>query len=408
MYVRYPIVAMTLILSCFILRTNNLAWAEAGKLTNNLLNEFARIHNDPNNIEKRLYFLNIPENYKGVAINGLNCMESMNHVPFAQKNYINTTWLLHADQALPIGLLKYDIAWGNVFAYFYYFDIKSNHFQLIDFPKYVVSNCNEDVGRAVKIKLKKRSQQLQIISSLMASRLISNAHSRYLFYPSKLGCWDVDAIVLKINIENIEKIKNNHQVQLIYTNNILKIADNAERVTTELDPTKREQCVVFMLRGRPAWTFGGTCNSIEVIFPSNCDAKISDAYAACINDQMPTIKVFFPGYDKNTGRFKFSNEYPKVTMRYDTNNIKGCAGVVVEAIGPCENFKELNSQDSMQISLIDLRSMAPCGQIAIPKSKFKDNGLYKVRLRPIDKFGEQIGFCSDYFLLYISNKDMSS
>ncbi len=96
-YWRYVLFFLVLAFSTMVLRSNNLAWAEAGRLTNSMRYDFARIHKEIAG-DPKIYFFNIPDQYKGVPIAGIKTIQSMNHIPFSDKNFDNGLWLLDEDQ----------------------------------------------------------------------------------------------------------------------------------------------------------------------------------------------------------------------------------------------------------------------------------------------------------------------
>ncbi len=58
---RHSIFIVILSFCCLVLRLNNLAWAQAGELTNNMLDGFRIIHRQVPDTT-RVYFVNIPVN----------------------------------------------------------------------------------------------------------------------------------------------------------------------------------------------------------------------------------------------------------------------------------------------------------------------------------------------------------
>jgi len=124
---RYPIFIFVLISSCYVLRANNIAWAGAGTLTNNLLSEFRRIHREVGD-NVNIYFINIPLKYNGVAIAGLKCIESMNGKPFLDKDYSNCIWLLNNDRLSVDEIVKRAKEKDKSQARFYYFNMEDEHF----------------------------------------------------------------------------------------------------------------------------------------------------------------------------------------------------------------------------------------------------------------------------------------
>jgi hypothetical protein len=400
-FVRYLGFLFIVMLSCFILRTNNLAWAEAGNLINNLLIGFSSINKDPTNTLCRLYFLNIPESYKGIAVKGLRCIESMNNVPFSPTRFNNCVWLSNSDQTLPLGLLRYDIAWGNTYSRFYYWKEADQHFHLVSLPRDIPLGSKKIPYSTLDVHIGGRTQPVQIIDSLGANIKLIKHKSTVLFSPQNLSCWDADMILLKIKFHDFASIKC-PKAQLKYTNDFINMNDPIEHLIASLNAADTNRHLFFMLRGRNSWSFGGQCKTVQVSLPKEAALEGIEAYGARIGNQKPDLNILYPGFDKDTGIFELNNKYPQLTICYDSSLVKNCAGVSLEVIGPGDDFKELNSPNSDQQSIVPVTMTTPSGRIVLTNNLFPNAGLYKVRLRPIDIKHIQTGFCSDHFILHVS------
>ncbi len=401
-HVRYSIVFLTLSLSCFILHTNNVAWAETGTLTNNLLSGFREVHKELANQDQRIYFLNIPISYKGVAVDGLQNMESMNHIPFSDMNFSNGVRLPKKDQALPIEIMHYDLEWKNIFAHFYYWNMEDEQFHSINFPKEIEQTADNRASYTIALHKNGFNQPWRIIGSLEKANITSSKKLTFFFQPKNLCCWTTDLIILKIHAANSNKEKRNSiTAELNYTNDIQQTIDYANQLSVTLKPNQKDQFVTFVVRGIPVWSLGGRCKTVQISFPKDCSISIDQAVAASLDNLMPKMRALYPGYHKDNGTFDLCDKYPKSLIKYDASSIKDCAGVFVEVIGPNQNFKQLNSPDSDENSLIQVTSMNPTGCVKIDNSMFAFGGLFKVRLRPINTQAKQVGYCSDHFILHV-------
>ncbi len=379
--VRYLIFIVVISFCCFVLRLNNSIWAEAGDLTNKMLSGFRLIHKQIPNAAK-IYFINIPVRYKGVAIAGIKSMDSMNHKPFSADEYNNCVWLQDEDQCLPIGLMAHDLEAGKIAAYFYYLSRADKCFYPVRSIKSQQGNGKQNLGTSKRIRGRKPT---------------------FVFSPAELKCQSCDALVFNVNIKYNEPSSKDQLVRLTFANDANQTNDDEECVLAPFLAKEGDQTVIFPLRGKPIWSFGGRCYSIKVSFPKDLTVKVNDAFAVSITDDMPKFELTPENYSIQGGVVDLNSTHSYSNINYDASFIRNCAGVVVEIIDWSEYFRELNSPYSEAQSLIDLHLMKSKGQIQLDRNMFKGSRYYKVRLRPVDKAGKQCAYCSDHFILHVSN-----
>ncbi len=365
---------------CFVLRSNNSVWAEAGDLTNKMLAGFKLIHKQIPNA-RRIYFVNLPDQYKGIAIAGIDIMDSMNHRPFIDHDYDNCVWLRDEDQSLPLGVLAHDLEAGKIAACFYYLNRAKQSFYPINIIKSQKRTYRQDLGLGKQTAGRKPT---------------------FVFSPTELECQFCDALVLNVNIKNNGSAFKDRFVHLSFTNDINQNNNEGELLLAPLVAKEGEQTLIFPLRGKPIWSLGGHCRSIKISFPKDLTVKINSAFATSIKNDMPRFVLNSENYNPQVGVVYLDSTYPCSTIGYDVSAIPNCAGVAVEIIDCWEYFRELNSPYSEAHSLIDLELRKCKGQIKIDRSMLRGSRDYKVRLRPIDKAGKQCAYCSDHFILHVS------
>ncbi len=373
-------------------------------MTNNLLAEFQRLHKEIPG-DPPMYFVNIPVNYHGVAIAGITCSQSMNHRPFSQQDFDSSIWLLDSDQSLPIGFMQNLLEQGKSHVYFYYLNAKDQHFYPVNFPRLQLQSPASRTP-TVSINIGGVEQKLPIVDHIGIPTLTSDHKPTFILSsPStkELTPWLVDAIVFQLNIPKPKKLPNTIPVEFGYLNDAQPEKLHTDHLLVPLNQLSDKQSIILPLRGLPIWSCGGHCHMMKLSFPENYKIEMHNAFAASIKTLIPQIVLTSPNYDSRIGELVLNSKYPQSVVSYDVNAINNCAGVVAEIIEPGKYYTELNTCHSDGHSVIPIISMHPKGEIKLVRSMFKCSGPYKIRLRPINKQGKQISFCSDHFMLLVSN-----
>lgn len=377
-YLKYLIFTVVITFCAFVLRGNNSVWAEAGRLTNAMVDNFRELQKKCGK-DKIFYFINIPVQYKGVPIAGLKSIDSMNHIPFADNNYNNCFWLLGEDQSIPLAPLIEQISETNADICFYYLDIKEQHFVPIQIRKFDPAPEKINLG---------------------IPQIIPGKAKCFIYSPEQMNCANCDALVIKGCIESkIDKPSSRH-AKLTFENDIEPIREENLLVFAPIKNTSKEQTFIFNLRGKPAWTLGGMCKSIKILFPKNLDVKITDAYGVSFAKHMPSLIFKSDNFDPHAVQFNLSKGN-KAIIAYNASFIENCAGVKLEIIEDAQRFSELNSAASDVHSLRDFTIMKPTGQLTLNWSSLPKGCSYKVRFCPVNKYGEQCAFCSDHFIIRV-------
>lgn len=228
-------------------------------------------------------------------------------------------------------------------------------------------------------------------------------HCNFVYNPKDLKCWLYDVITFDIDIEKTSpREKSIGYAHLGYTNAVKAEMQPFDDLIVPFEPAKKKQILYIPVRGIPLWSFGDSCHKIELLFPKGCEVKIDRAYLTRLGDQSPQLTMNGFNYNPNIGQFVLNANYLAAQINYDARAIKNCKGIALEVIGPGQYFTQLNSQQSNQYSLVGLLTPNPHGQLILTRSLFPGDGLYKSRLRPIDRNGNQIGYCSDHFVVSVT------
>ena len=98
-------------------------------------------------------------------------------------------------------------------------------------------------------------------------------------------------------------------------------------------PTGKEQNLIFPLRGIPDWSMGGKCHGIKLFLPPRCDIRL-------ISISLPEANTIIP-IIKNPSVIKLNRVCDEQIVHYDASHIKDCAQIVLEVVGPNEDFETL-------------------------------------------------------------------
>jgi hypothetical protein len=242
---------------------------------------------------------------------------------------------------------------------------------------------------------------LQIFRDLGLPHETSNSNISFVFRPINLLSWPVDLLVLRIHKESSSSATQAIVASVKFTNNArlqLDGSDIFDKRLIYLEP-EQDQFIFIPVRGIPIWSFGGNCQTIKISFPKSSHLSVSKAYAASIENLMPKIIL---NNSHGEGGLDLNSRNQKCAITYDASSINNCTGVAIEVIGDSEHFEELNTLNSQYSALGQPVSMHAKGQIIFDRNMFPHEGLFKVRLRPIDKNGKQTSFCSDHFTVTVS------
>jgi len=306
----------------------------------------------------------------------------MNHIPFANTNHNNCVWLLDDDQSLPISLISSDLKKNKIKAKFYCLNRQDERFYQVG----LYESPPKDYGENIDITKDSESSETKIV-----------------FSPIELKCQNVDAFVFRLKVKRKNDSVKDGWVKLSFRNDIKTNELKEPSLVAPFFLKDGDQTMIFIMRGKPVWLFGGTCYAIELTFPKGLSVQINSARAISIERYMPHFIIQNDRYDNSSAQLNLDLKHPGANVQYDASFIKDCVGVKVEIINASEYFSELNSPASKTHSLIDLYSNKPAGQIQIGLKMFTAPGYYKVRLCPLGADGIQCGFCSDHFLLHLSD-----
>jgi hypothetical protein len=399
-------------LAARILYTNNLAWAEAGHLTNSIVREFRKYYNQAKNVYP-VYVVGLP-NITNKCINvNIGSLSGMTRRPFMQNDIYNCTRLDSNDQYTSFGFLKNAISNEQKIDLLYW-----------DSQTLTLRAAKPSLSQTITRKWKDNS--LKKILTVPFIPGISHPKATWLkdgtlevlsdkydgpytiveINLKDLPCWNVDFLVLKLQLVSYKNFGQFNGAQLFFTNDIAKLYSkeyfDLDLCHADLKPTNLEQDVIFSLRNLPAWNLGGKCRSIRIVLPAECRIKLKEISIPIVESVMP--RVFLEHSVSNLpGEIRLDHLCNTQNIKYDARSINNSAQVILEIAQPLRFISNLNSTKNDEQVFLKQTILRNVGEFRLNRSNFlHEKTVYRARLRALDKTGKQAGLPSDYFFINLN------
>jgi len=398
-----------------MLYANNLAFAQAGHVSNKIVQSFrAYYQNIPG--DPLVYAVGLPKLSNGIYIPLGHFLNGMMNRPMLDKNRLNCSWIGSDDQYTSIGFLKQAIEEKQQQIHLLYWDSE------LEVLKPVMSFSQDQINKDwqdISLRQTIRTPSFPHISQpdvhwLMDGTLDIVSHksnSKYTIIEldlKELPCWQINFLALKLQLSQPENLGSFRGAQLFFVNDIARKYSKEyfgdyfvyDCCYAAVKATKQEQEIIFPLRNLPAWTMGGRCHSIRVVLPADCNINIKKIWLPDIKDLMPSVHLQSTT-DYPPDRIKLDRYQTLQHIRYDARSINGCKQIVLEIVPNSKFFTFLNSKDNSKIIFLKKSASSSWGQFSLSRSEFPaKKTIYRAQLRALDEAGNQLGFPSDQFFIY--------
>ena len=223
-----------------------------------------------------------------------------------------------------------------------------------------------------------------------------------------IPCWNIDFLALRVQFSQLKNLGIFQGAGLFFTNDISRayskeyfrdyfVLDSCRAL---IKPTSQEQEIIFPLRNLPAWSMGGKCRSIRIVFPTDCNIKIKEVAIPESQTMMPTVYIQ-PASNSDQGKLTLNKTSNIQLIKYDARRLD-CDQIVLEVAQASKFFDLQNSKDVDKFTFIKKESRNLNGQFTINLTDFHSKqATYRARLRALDKAGKQVGFPSGSFFIYV-------
>ena len=390
-----------------VLYANNLDWAKAGNLSNQLaqgLKSYYRyVSGDP-----LIYITGIPKSACGIFYLPIGPFNLITKKPVIDRDIVNCV-CLDLDKLGPSpGLIKEAIAHKQPIDLLYW-DCRRQRLKPVMSPlQNETTLCwqGERLKRILTVPIFHHFSEpqarwlnnntLEVISNYRRSKCTILE-----FDLQETPCWNIDFLVLKLQLNKLENF-DKCNAEVFFTNDIVQ-KYSKEYFAEYFDyrycnvlvkDSDKEQEIIFPLRNLPAWTMGGRCHNIRIVLPNNCILKVKALSIIKAATLMPIIKLQLP---PNTpiGKIILGKQHTTHQILYNAQPISRCNQVLLEAI----ELPDCASANNKKVMLTKIIPGSK-GSFVLQATDFPQrNATYSVTLKALDKTGSQIGFPSDHFFV---------
>jgi hypothetical protein len=405
-------------LAVIILHSNNIAWAAAGKWTNNVIQELRKYYSNKKG-DPLVYISNLPVFYE----NTIYCMGRLDGItkkPIIDRDISNCQRLdYNEQQMMSIGFLKDAAANHKKDIHLLYWD--SSHERLLP-----VSIPPQNTAFACKWQGDALKQIIQVIplSSMPPPEfhwlsdgtleLISHTPHTTLtaieLNLPRIPCWNVDFLALKIQFAHNQDFSVFSHACLVFTNNLAKGYSkdhgSVNNCCSPINPKKEQQEIIFPLRNIAAWTMGGKCSKIKILLPIDHSIKISEISIPKAANLIPRIYLQ-QSINDPPGQVKINNKdlYTQ-NIQYDAHLINGANETLLEVIPVSQSFENICPPNISKMFYLKKNFKASDGQFTLNRIEFPNEAvIYKARIRVLDKLNNQIGLPSDTLFISVQHEE---
>ncbi len=381
------------VLAAVILYCNSQAYASLGRQTNVIISELQKyyhsIKDDP------------PVKIFGLPPMNTVCAMGMTKMPFLDRNILNCSILDACDQSIPFGFIRKSIEKGESEIKFLYWDATSQ--SLKPAVPFLTSSIlkrnwqNEELKSVVQLGL--HSPGTVTWDGDRALHVICDRRSYLTIKLPQQHCWPINFIDLKIQMSSPPNKNLPYQFDLRFSNNIAPNLDWREICSfntfssTFITPNNNSQHLIYPLRAFPDWAFGEKTGELKLLLPAHCDMRI-------ISMSLPEADTVIPIITEPAA-ISLSSVSNSQIIHYNASHVKDCTQVVLEVIGKDQNFEKLYCDQPDRNVIFNIPMKTNAGVLKIECKLFPGQGLYKARLRALNKEGEQVGLAGDHFLITI-------
>jgi hypothetical protein len=410
-YLARIVTVIVIFLSAQILYSNNLAWAEAGAWTNNIVNQLRNFYKE-NPGDPFVYITGLPTT-TSKNIFALGVLGQVTKKPIMDRDINNCARLDSNEQNVNLGFLKQAASDNKTQMHLLYWDSSLEKLLPVVIPPPNTIFPHKWQGNSLKQMVRvfplpsMPTPELRWLNDdtlELISHTSSPSFTALEFDLPNIPCWYVDYLVLKAQFIHQKDFGIFGQAQLRFTNNIAKnyskTFSSFNSSTSPVSPSKNFQDITFSLRNLPSWNMGNTCSSVRIILPIQNSIKISEISIPKTESIIPKVYLNQSKNDPPGLLNLNSKNHKSQNIRYDASALKNADHAVLEVIPTSSSFEHLNTNID-KITLLKTSS-GNTGQFIIYRKELPlDINTYIARIKMLNTLNNQIAFPSDNFFLNV-------
>jgi len=372
------LLSLILSISALMLIANNLAWQQAGEMSQAVVKELDRFYNatagDP-----PVYLVGLPDNIAGAYV-CRNALAGMTKAPQISRSVKNCFMLTNSEHSFPYGFAResiHDTANSTILRW-------SNE---------------EKVFRALHLPANVKNEKPSWVQIPTVETLGGN--SILTVNVKNLPCWPTDILTLKCEVLSPGLSKKDVVISLMYTNDWQKNFSLSRRIATTVHNTRSEQIISFPLHGDVDWSLGGFCHQLKFLIPKDYRLKINNLEVTPLSSIMPLLSFSNTANENKLGYIELNQEHPSCQLSFDVTHMQQASSVCLEISKPNTFFDTANSQTPD--SHVAISQQYPCrqGHIGLHRHDFPGSGIYQARLRALDQKKTPCGFAGDQIMITV-------
>ncbi len=401
--------SLLLVLATIVLWTNNLPWKAAGEENNAIRAELQKLYSNLDG-DPEVMLLGLPDQING-AYTCRNSLDGMTKKPQLNKDIYKCLMVNGFDPIFPFGYLKESISESSDKLHIYRWDTDSKHFAAVDVSPEKQKSASQiwqgkDLSTIASLPEQKTKPEMS--SNQDGSLHVIYRSAQPQFIQLDLGsrsCFNCDFVEVKLTLAQEAAAETG--ADILYTNDLFPDFELRRRTRAQFAPGKKEQRILFALRGLPEWSLGGNTHPFRLMLPSGTDATIQSISILTKEQVMPLVSFENSGYFGSKGFIHLSAQGKPCTINVDVSAIPGASQYAAEITRTNLLFEEQNPQVRSKVAdgwhVTDKKS----GQFILELSKFtefKAPGLYEIRFFPLDSAGNICGSGSDHLAISVDPK----
>ena len=379
--------ASMIILAGFMLYINNKAWAEAGHLSNEIQKQITAMY-DKLPGDPPVIIVGLPGSFKGAFVS-INAIDGMTKSPQLKTDRFNCTPLEDTNPIFPFGFVK-DSIWqnrGKIACYYW-----NTNNRTLEPANIAISKGSMLTWQGSKLK--------ELIDAGKTKQQQARPKGLELTLTG-LPCWSSDCISVGLRQTDVSKMTGGSNAILFYKNDIIHDFKLRYRTQAALSPSAKEQNIVFVLRGLPEWSFGGTRGAVRLSLPPEFDGTLKSISIEPSDAVMPKVTFGDSGFLDLCGKVKLDAKHHAHTLVYDERGMKGAVTTTIEISKPSTFFEQRNSEKPENNLLKTIELGGSHGTFVLGINEFPVKGLYQLRLRAKDRSGAPLGVASDHIVVSV-------
>ncbi len=406
-----PLMIVVLAFESLVLYENNLAWAEAGRWTNKVVQEFKNYYDNVKG-DPLVYVIGLPMSKMGILSVGI--LEGITKRPMLNINSSRCARLDYDEQYVDAGALKDAVVRNHKQIKVLYWDSQIEVLKPVTFPandyKFARRWQSINLRQIIRIPSSPQNHRLEMhwLSDGTLELLSKDKMNTFAVVELDLAglpCLYVDFLALKVQLLQTKPHGFLGDAELLFTNDIAK--EYSKQYTTFYNCHSRmtyvadEQNIIFPLRGIPAWSMGGRSNGIRISLPIERGIKVKEILIPDMKQLIPCVYLQSLSNDP-PGQIRLDCKQPVQYVHYDVLSIKGRKQVMLEVV-PVDTFFGAQNDPQKVKREMCLRKTATVGsgQFIINRSEFPHTkAVYRARFRVLDQAGNQIGFPTSFLYLW--------